>query len=247
MRNLSVVVPCYNEEKTILEILRKILAQKMVGEIIVIDDFSSDQSVSKIKSITDKRVKLIRNSSNRGKGYCVSEGFKNAKFEYIIIQDADLEYDPNEYKKLMSPLIEGKADAVFGSRFLTSSSRRVLYYWHRLGNNFLTQFSNIFTNIDLTDMETCYKVMKSDVAKSLKIQEKRFGLEPEITAKMAAMRIRIFEVPISYNGRTYDEGKKITWKDGFRAIWCILKYNNFIEKRRQFEEYQRVLSKESIN
>ena len=172
-----------------------------------------------------------------GKGFSVSRGFALANKPYVIVQDADLEYDPDEYPVLMKPLLEGKADVVFGSRFLSSSSRRVLYYWHRLGNNFLTVLSNIATNIDLTDMETCYKVMKIDIAKSLEIRENRFGIEPEITAKIAAMRVRIFEVPISYNGRTYEQGKKITWKDGFSALRCIFKYNTRNQKRSQLKKY----------
>jgi len=239
-KSLSVVIPCYNEEKTILTILAIVLEQPVVGEVIVIDDSSKDGSATKVRSIKDKRVKLLVNEKNMGKGFSVSKGLAAATFPFVLIQDADLEYDPREYKSLLQPLVDGKADIVFGSRFLVSTSRRVLYFWHRLGNNFLTTLSNIFTNIDLTDMETCYKVMKLDIAKSLQIQENRFGLEPEITAKVAAMRVRIFEVPISYNGRTYEEGKKITWKDGFSAIRCILKYNSKREKSRQLKAYEKI-------
>jgi glycosyltransferase involved in cell wall biosynthesis len=162
---------------------------------------------------------------NVGKGASVWTGIQIAQAPYVVIQDADLEYSPEEYGRLLAPIIDGRADAVFGSRFLTYEARRALYYWHRLGNNFLTTLSNMFTNLDLTDMETCYKIMKREYALRLQIQEKRFGIEPEITAKLAKMKIKIYEVPISYQGRTYAEGKKITWKDGFRAIYCILKYN----------------------
>ena len=237
-QSLSVIVPCYNEENTIVKLLTTVLNQPQVGELIVINDCSTDNSAILIRSIQDNRILLIENDKNMGKGFSVSTGLVNANMPYVLIQDADLEYDPQEYGALLQPLLDGKADVVFGSRFLVSTSRRVLYYWHRLGNNLLTTLSNIFTNLDLTDMETCYKVMKLEIAKCLYIQEKRFGLEPEITAKMAAMRVRIFEVPISYNGRTYEDGKKITWKDGFSAIRCILKYNTRIEKSKQFKKYQ---------
>ena len=240
---LTVVIPCYNEEKTILTLISTVLDQEIVGEVIVINDCSTDNSANLIRSITNERVKLIENEKNYGKGFSVSKGFSAATFPYVLIQDADLEYDPNEYLVLLKPLIDGKADVVFGSRFLASTSRRVLYYWHRLGNNFLTNFSNILTNIDLTDMETCFKVLKSEVAKSILIEENRFGLEPELTAKVAAMRVRIFEVPISYNGRTYQEGKKITWKDGFSAIRCIVKYNTPKQKKLQRIRYRNEIEK----
>jgi glycosyltransferase involved in cell wall biosynthesis len=236
--SLSVIVPCYNEENTIVNLLTTVLNQPQVGELIVINDCSSDKSATLIRSIQDKRILLLENDKNMGKGFSVSKGFAKANMPYVLIQDADLEYDPQEYGALLQPLLDGKADVVFGSRFLVSTSRRVLYYWHRLGNNMLTTLSNIFTNLDLTDMETCYKVMRLEIAKCLHIQENRFGLEPEMTAKMAAMQVRIFEVPISYNGRTYEEGKKITWRDGFSAIRCILKYNTRIEKNKQFKIFQ---------
>lgn len=224
-RNLSVVIPCFNEEQTIEELIERVLAQPQVFEVIVIDDFSTDLSTTKLGAISDPRLVLHRNEKNLGKGASIWRGIKLANAEYLVIQDADLEYSPEEYQRLLAPLVDGRADAVFGSRFLTFEARRALYYWHRLGNNFLTTMSNMFTNLDLTDMETCYKVMKTEYAKKLDLQENRFGVEPEITAKLARMRIRVYEVPISYHGRTYAEGKKITWKDGFRAIYCIIKYN----------------------
>ena len=222
---LSVVIPCFNEERTISALLTRVLAQTSVGQVIVIDDCSTDKSAAIIKKIKDSRIQYSLNEKNSGKGYSIAQGIKLCSLPFTVIQDADLEYSPEEYPRLLAPLLDGRADAVFGSRFLTYDSRRALYYWHRLGNDFLTALSNIFTNLDLTDMETCYKFMKTEFAQKLDIQEKRFGLEPEITAKLAKMRARVYEVPISYQGRTYAEGKKITWKDGFRAIYCIVKYN----------------------
>ena len=233
MKNLSVIIPCYNEENTILELVQSVLKQESVGEVIIIDDCSTDRSLELLRTISDKRCVVIAQDWNQGKGAAVSRGFASVGLEFCVIQDADLEYDPNDYNALLEPLISGKADAVFGSRFTSSGSRRALYFWHRVGNNFLTLLSNMCTNIDLTDMETCYKMMKSEYAKLLNIQEPRFGIEPEMTAKLAAMRLRIFEVPISYNGRTYDDGKKITWKDGFSAIRCIFKYNTNKQKKKQ--------------
>jgi glycosyltransferase involved in cell wall biosynthesis len=229
-QNLSVIIPCFNEEKTIKELVQRVLAQPQVFEVIIIDDCSTDQSSSKIASIPDARIVLHKNEKNLGKGASIWRGMKLAKAEYLVIQDADLEYSPEEYQRLLAPLVDGRADAVFGSRFLTYEARRALYYWHRLGNNFLTTLSNMLTNLDLTDMETCYKVMKTEYAQKLDLRENRFGVEPEITAKLAHMRIRVYEVPISYHGRTYADGKKITWRDGFRAIYCIVKYNLFLRK-----------------
>jgi glycosyltransferase involved in cell wall biosynthesis len=229
-QNLSVIIPCFNEEKTIEELVQRVLAQPQVFEVIIIDDCSTDQSSSKIASIPDARIVLHKNEKNLGKGASIWRGMKLAKAEYLVIQDADLEYSPEEYQRLLAPLVDGRADAVFGSRFLTYEARRALYYWHRLGNNFLTTLSNMLTNLDLTDMETCYKVMKTEYAQKLDLRENRFGVEPEITAKLAHMRIRVYEVPISYHGRTYADGKKITWRDGFRAIYCIVKYNVFLRK-----------------
>lgn len=241
--SLTVVIPCFNEEKTIIKLLSTVLEQPCVGQVVVVNDFSNDNSAELVRSIQTEKVLLLENDKNMGKGYSVSRGFSAATMPYVLIQDADLEYDPREYGALLGPILEGKADVVFGSRFLVSSSRRVLYYWHRLGNNFLTTLSNIFTNIDLTDMETCFKVMKLEIAQTLNIQENRFGLEPEMTAKIAAMNVRIFEVPISYNGRTYEEGKKITWKDGFSAIRCIIVYSLPREKRRVRSSYKTTLAR----
>jgi glycosyltransferase involved in cell wall biosynthesis len=229
---LSVVIPCFNEQKTIEKLLNQVLAQDLVQEVIIIDDFSTDNSSKIILGFNDQRIKYFRNSKNLGKGASVSKAFGVCSAEFVLIQDADLEYSPTEYPRLLKPLLDGEADVVFGSRFLTYDMRRVLYYWHRLGNHFLTTLSNIFTNLDLTDMETCYKIMKRDIAQKLNIQERRFGIEPEITSKLAIMGAVIYEVPISYRGRTYAEGKKITWKDGFRAIVCIVKYNSPRFKRK---------------
>lgn len=229
--SLSVVIPCFNEEYTIEIILKKILKEKIVKQIIVVDDGSTDQSWTIIervkKSDITNRIESHRQEINKGKGAAVALGFKFAKGSIVVIQDADLEYDPTDYKRLIKPIVEGKADVVFGSRFLTASERRVIYYWHSVGNKILTTISNIFTNINLTDMETCYKAISQEFAMKLKLTEPRFGLEPEITAKLSKMDARIYEVSISYNGRTYKEGKKITWKDGFSAIRCIIKYNLF--------------------
>jgi glycosyltransferase involved in cell wall biosynthesis len=221
---LSVVMACYNEDRYIASVVSKVLAQPQVAELIIVDDASSDKSFEILQSFNDSRLVLIQNISNQGKGYCIRKAIELARMEIIGIQDADLEYDPQEYSRLLKPFKDGKADAVFGSRFLTYDSRRVLFFWHRLGNKFLTTLTNLVTNLDLTDMETCFKFFHRDFAKRLDIQEKRFGLEPEITIKLARMNARIYEVPISYNGRTYEEGKKIGWKDGIAAIFCILKY-----------------------
>ena len=225
--SLTVVVPCYNEEKTIKQLITRVLEQDAVREVIIINDASTDNSRKLIKELQDQRIVFLENSINLGKGASVKKGFQIATSEYVLIQDADLEYSPEEYPRLLNPLVSGYADVVFGSRFLTYDSRRALYFWHRVGNKFLTLLSNMFTNIDLTDMETCYKVMRTDIAKQIDIKEKRFGLEPELTAKLAKMKVRIYEVGISYRGRTYLEGKKITWKDGISAIRCIIKYNIF--------------------
>ena len=222
---LTVVIPCFNEEKTISELLERVLAQETVREVILINDASTDSSLDVISKIRDSRLTVISSPKNLGKGASVRKAFESASSPFVLIQDADLEYSPEEYPRLLKPLQDGFADAVFGSRFLTYESRRALYFWHSLGNRFLTLISNALTNIYLTDMETCYKVMKVEFAQSLNIQENRFGLEPEITAKLAKMNARIYEVAISYHGRTYSEGKKITWKDGVSAIRCIIKYN----------------------
>jgi glycosyltransferase involved in cell wall biosynthesis len=224
---LTVVVPCFNEEKTIDVLLRRVLAQESVREVIVIDDASTDKSLHVIGQVLDERIHVLAHPKNLGKGASVRAGFAIASSKYVLIQDADLEYAPEEYSRLLKPLEDGFADAVFGSRFLTFETRRALFFWHSVGNRFLTLISNAFTNIYLTDMETCYKVMKLEFAQKLRIQENRFGLEPEITAKLANLNARIYEVAISYHGRTYLDGKKITWKDGFSAIRCVIKYGLF--------------------
>lgn len=230
---ISVVIPCYNEEQTVLQIVKKVQGVLVDNEyeIIIIDDFSTDNTKQVIDSIiaNDNSVKAVCHDKNKGKGAALRSGFNRSSGGVIIIQDADLEYDPNEYIKLLKPIMTGKADVVYGSRFKSGAEARVLYYWHRLGNMFLTWLSNIFTNLNLTDMETCYKVFRKEVLEQIIIEEDRFGFEPEITAKIAKIRprIRIYEVGISYYGRTYEEGKKITWKDGIRAIYAILKYNLF--------------------
>jgi len=228
---LSVVIPSYNEDKTLEEIIHKIKAAdigKIEKEIILVDDGSSDNTIdilkNKIEPIVDK---IIYQEKNMGKGAAVRTGFKHTTGDLIIIQDADLEYDPQEYKILLKPILDGNADVVYGSRFLGGRPHRVHMFWHKIGNSFLTTLSNMFTNLNLTDMETCYKVFKKEIINSFKIEENRFGLEPEITAKIARIKCRIYEVGISYYGRGYDEGKKINWKDGFRAIYVILKYGIF--------------------
>lgn len=226
---LSVLMPVYNETATIQQILEKVIAAcaKMDHEIIVLDDGSADDTVTKVKAYVQRycQIRLWQNPTNRGKGYCLRRGIKMASGDFILIQDSDLEYDPGDYPRLLAPILEDKADVVFGSRFITGAPRRVLHFWHYLGNKFLTFCSNMFTNLNLSDMETCYKVFRADMAKSLNLQEERFGFEPEITYKLSRIDgLRIYEVGISYHGRTYSEGKKIGWKDGLRAIWVILKY-----------------------
>lgn len=226
---LSVVIPCYNELNTIDQIIDAVNnAPYSDKEIIIVDDCSRDGTREKLREHieTSGRVqKVLYHEVNQGKGAALRTGIQAATGDIVIIQDADLEYDPNEYERLIAPVKAGKADVVFGSRFAGGDAHRVLYYWHRLGNSFLTLLSNMFTNLDLTDMETCYKLFRRDIIQSIKIEENRFGFEPEITAKVAKLDCRIYEVGISYYGRTYAEGKKIGWRDGVRAIYCILKYN----------------------
>lgn len=225
---LSVIIPCFNEVNTIGEVIKKIKKSKIKDkEIIIIDDYSNDGSREYLKSLNDEQISIIYHTVNMGKGAALSTGIKVAKGKIIIIQDADLEYDPDDYQNVINPIIKKKADVVYGSRFKGGQPHRVVYFWHRVGNGFLTLLSNIFTDLNLSDMETCYKAFKSEVIKNIKIEENRFGFEPEITAKISRKNFRIFEVGISYYGRTYKEGKKIGWKDGFQAIWCILKYNLF--------------------
>ncbi len=224
---LAVVIPVYNEEKTIASLLDTVLDQRPVEEVIVVDDASKDKTYEIVsqKAKDDSRIKLFKHDYNQGKGAALRTGFMNVKAPFVIVQDADLEYDPTEYYLLLKPVLMDKADVVFGSRFLGFGAHRVLYYWHSLGNQILTMMSNMATNLNLTDMETCYKLFRKEVLDKIKVEENRFGFEPEITAKVSKLNVRIYEVPISYYGRTYDEGKKIGWKDGVRAFWCILKYN----------------------
>ncbi len=224
---LSVVVPVYNEQASVVSVLRRVLEQRPVQEIIVVDDASRDQSWEVLQQFApgEPRIKLLRHEQNQGKGAALRTGIQHASAPVVIIQDADLEYDPSEYYLLLNPILSGKADVVFGTRFGGSSAHRVLYYWHSVGNKFLTTLSNMATNLNLTDMETCYKTFRREVIQKITIEENRFGFEPEITAKVSKLGVRIYEVAISYYGRTYEEGKKINWKDGFSALRCVLKYN----------------------
>ena len=226
---LSIIIPCYNEQSTIKEIVQKINLQTNINkEIIIIDDHSSDRTREILeKEVRNEVNKIIFNDKNYGKGYSIRKGIENASGDCILIQDADLEYDPNDYDKLLSPIIHGDADVVYGSRFIGNDERRVLYFWHTIGNKFLTLLSNMLSNLNLTDMEVGYKLFKTDVLKNIVLKENRFGFEPEITAKISKKNIKLYEVGISYFGRKYTEGKKITWKDGFSALRCILKYNLF--------------------
>ena len=223
------VVPVFNEEATVAKVLRAILDQKEVGELICIDDCSTDRSLSVIEAMddTDPRISVVRHQANRGKGAALRSGIALATRPFVIIQDADLEYDPAEYPKMLDPLLKDRADAVYGSRFIGSEAHRVLYFWHSVGNCFLTLLSNMLTNLNLSDMETCYKAFRREVIQGICICENRFGFEPEITAKLARAGMRIYEVAISYHGRTYAEGKKVRWTDGLSAARCILKYGLF--------------------
>lgn len=228
---LSVVIPCFNEKNTIKLILEAVHKITFIDfEIIVIDDYSTDGTrdiLEKIYNSTRLIDKLVLNKSNQGKGFSINEGIKIASGDFLIIQDADLEYNPQDIKNLLIPVIKHGADVVYGSRFRGGNAGRVLYFWHSVGNYILTLFSNIMTNLNLTDMETCYKLFKTSIIKNIEIKEKRFGFEPEITAKISKLDIKIFEVGISYNGRKYADGKKINWVDGFRALYCIFRYNIF--------------------
>ncbi len=226
---LTAVMPVYNEAATIAEVVQVVLAQQPVQQLVIVDDCSTDGTWDKLLPLAqnEPRIKLIRHEVNQGKGAALRTGISHATSELVIIQDADLEYDPTEYCRLLAPILAGKADVVFGSRFIGSDAHRVLYFWHSVGNSFLTLCSNMATDLNLTDMETCYKVFRREIIQKIAIEENRFGFEPEITAKVATLKVRIYEVAISYYGRTYAEGKKIGWRDGFRALWCILKYNFF--------------------
>ncbi len=233
---LSIIIPAYNEENTIYAILDKVVSVKLIQniekEIVIVNDCSRDKTEERIKQYMldhpELDIKYFRHEVNKGKGAALHTGIAQAKGEYLIIQDADLEYDPDEYNLLLKPILKGMADVVYGSRFMGGEPHRVLFFWHTIGNKFLTFLSNMFTNLNLTDMETCYKLFNTKMVQSLKLEEKRFGFEPEVTAKISKVpKARIYEVGISYYGRTYEEGKKIGWRDGFRAIYCILKYGLF--------------------
>jgi len=220
------VMPVYNEAATVAEIVRTVLEQPCVAELVIVDDASTDGTWEALQRLApDSRVRTFRHESNKGKGAALRTGISHASAEIVLIQDADLEYDPADYPALIQPILANRADVVFGSRFNGAGAHRVLYYWHAIGNRLLTTLSNIATNLNLSDMETCYKVFRREIIQAIPIQEDRFGFEPEITAKVARAGVRIYEVPISYYGRTYAEGKKINWRDGVQALVCILKYN----------------------
>jgi len=222
---LSVVMPCYNERATIEEVVDRVLASPYTQELLIVDDGSTDGTRDVLAKFDDVRVRVLLQDRNQGKGAALRRGFAEATAEYVVVQDADLEYDPAEFGDLLAPLLDGRADVVYGSRFLGGRPHRVLYFWHSVGNKALTIASNAFTNLNLTDMETCYKVFRREVLDSFTLEEARFGIEPEITAKIAAARWRVYEIGISYSGRTYDEGKKIGWRDGLRAFYCIVRYS----------------------
>ena len=229
---LSVVMPCFNEEATVLDCAKRVLASPWAKELVIVDDASTDATPDRLATLDDPRVRVLRQTENGGKGAALRRGFGEAEGPFVVIQDADLEYDPAEYATLLGPLLDGQADVVFGSRFLSGRPHRVLYFWHSVGNKALTLLSNAFTNLNLTDMETCYKAFRVEVLRSISLEEDRFGIEPEITAKVAAGGWRIYEVGISYSGRTYEEGKKIGWKDGVHAVSCIVRYSPVVGRLR---------------
>ena len=223
---LSIIIPCYNESGTIISLINAVKQSPVTDrEIIIVDDGSKDGTRDILYKLSDPEIRVIFHKFNQGKGAALRTGFQEATGDICIVQDADLEYDPKEFPLVIQPIVEGKADVVFGSRFQSGRPHRVVYFWHRIGNGVLTLMSNFFTDLNLSDMETCYKAFRREVIQSINIRENRFGFEPEVTAKIAKMNLRIYEVGISYYGRTYDEGKKIGWKDGVRAVYCILKYN----------------------
>ena len=243
MFSLSVVVPVYNEEATVVQIIKRVIktCESLSSiihsyEVIIVEDASQDSTIKILKDyfFHKPNIKLYFQEKNQGKGAAITRGFKEASGDLILIQDADLEYDPSDYTTLLAPFVKNRADVVYGSRF-KGDENRVLYYWHYLGNKFLTHFSNFFTNLNLTDMETCYKIFRSPIVKNMILESKRFGIEPELTAKISKIKdLNIYEVPINYYGRTYKEGKKIGWKDGFSALWCILKFNLFTSRKKSF-------------
>ena len=228
---LAVAVPCFNEVNTVATLVKRVLESPWVAEVVVVDDGSTDGTRDVLASLDDPRVRVILHDQNLGKGAALRTAFAAVAAQYVVVQDADLEYDPGEYGLLLEPLERGVADVVYGSRFLSGRPHRVLYFWHSMGNRFLTLLSNMFTDLNLTDMETCYKCFRREVVQSFTIEEHRFGVEPEVTAKVAAGGWRVYEVGISYDGRTYEEGKKIGWRDGLRALVCILKYSPVIRRR----------------
>jgi glycosyltransferase involved in cell wall biosynthesis len=222
---LSVVMPCYNEVAHVRDCVKRVLESPFVAELVIVDDGSTDGTPAVLAEFDDPRVRVLLQDVNRGKGAALRRGFSAVTSDFVVVQDADLEYDPREYGKLLVPLIEGHADVVYGSRFLGGDAHRVLYFWHSVGNKVLTMTSNMFTDLNLTDMETCYKAFRREVIQSFVLEENRFGIEPELTAKVAAGRWRVYEVGITYDGRTYEDGKKIGWRDGLRAVYCIARYS----------------------
>jgi len=228
MKTVSVVIPVYDEMRTIAEVLDRVRmapTQGLKKEIVVVDDASTDGTGAYLRDLKDDSVKCLFHARNQGKGAALRTGFANATGDVVIVQDADLEYDPEEYPKLLRPIINDKADVVFSSRFVGSGEHRVLYFWHSVGNKLLTFLSNMFSNLNLTDVHSCYKVLRRDVLQQIRIEEDRFGFDPEVVAKVSRLRCRVYEVGVDYAGRTYEQGKKITWKDGVRTLWCILKYS----------------------